>query len=246
MALNIYKIGQGYWTRVLTAVGFGVLILSGVAFIWQQLELLGLTQNRSVSTSALVTGLAQWGADAKQPVAALSAISEIKLETEGSPRIVIKDNTQKKSYDVPLDKFAMVFDPLFAAAENQKTKPEPVNVSDAVGVKASRDGVVVTYESFAARNRIYIQSIVAVIILLAAGIGGFAVMNRPKVVDFLIATEGEVRKVNWPSRKELIGATWLVICGTFLLALAIMLVDFSFLKFFTVIHVIQTATETVQ
>ena len=103
--------------------------------------------------------------------------------------------------------------------------------------------VTLTYNSFANRNRIYIQSIIAVVILLGAGLGGFSVMNRPNVVDFFIATEGEMRKVNWPSRPELIGATWLVICGTFLLAISITVVDLGFLEFFKKIKVIQTEDE---
>src|SRR5437879_5097261 len=34
----------------------------------------------------------------------------------------------------------------------------------------------------------------------------FRIVNKPKVVDFLIATDSEMKKVNWTTRKELIGS----------------------------------------
>ena len=43
-------------------------------------------------------------------------------------------------------------------------------------------------------------------------------MNKPTNVDFLIATDSEMKKVNWTSRKELIGSTKVVIVFMFLIA----------------------------
>ncbi len=37
MALSIYKPGQGYYTRMLSAVGVGVIVLSGVAWLWEKM-----------------------------------------------------------------------------------------------------------------------------------------------------------------------------------------------------------------
>src|SRR5436190_20290418 len=37
---HIYKTGQGYWTRMLTALGSGLLILGTVAFLYQQMRTL--------------------------------------------------------------------------------------------------------------------------------------------------------------------------------------------------------------
>ena len=36
--MAIYKPGQGYWTRVMTAVGAGVLVLAGAAWLWAEIE----------------------------------------------------------------------------------------------------------------------------------------------------------------------------------------------------------------
>ena len=43
-------------------------------------------------------------------------------------------------------------------------------------------------------------------------------MNKPSNVDFLIATDSEMKKVNWTSRKELIGSTKVVIFFMFVIA----------------------------
>ncbi len=44
------------------------------------------------------------------------------------------------------------------------------------------------------------------------------VVNRPGSADFLIATEGEMKKVSWSSRKEVVGSTKVVIVTTFIMA----------------------------
>ncbi|MDB5300084.1 MAG: preprotein translocase, SecE subunit [Phycisphaerales bacterium] len=50
-------------------------------------------------------------------------------------------------------------------------------------------------------------------------------MNKPTNVDFLIATDSEMKKVNWTSRKELIGSTKVVVIFMFLVALFLFGVD---------------------
>ena len=56
----------------------------------------------------------------------------------------------------------------------------------------------------------------------------FWMVNRPKSADFLIATEGEMKKVSWSSRKEIIGSTKVVIVATFIMAVVLYGVDAIF------------------
>jgi preprotein translocase subunit SecE len=51
-------------------------------------------------------------------------------------------------------------------------------------------------------------------------------LNKPVAVDFLIATESEMKKVSWSSRAELFGSTLVVIVTVFVLAVMIFTVDF--------------------
>jgi len=121
---SIYKPGQGKWTRVMTAVGFGVIVLASVWWIWNEMQTL----------------------------------------------------------------------------QNQ--------------------------------YRQFFQGITAV-----ALVGGFALLfwwllNKPNIADFMIATEAEMRKVNWPSKKEILGSTVIVIGGTFIMAAFLWVVDLGFGQLF--------------
>ena len=55
------------------------------------------------------------------------------------------------------------------------------------------------------------------------------------VGDFMIATEGEMKKVSWSTRAELIGATKVVILLTVLMAAYLFVVDLVFQYFFSAI-----------
>ncbi len=118
MSLKVYKTGQGYWTRVMSGLGFGLIVVIGAIWLWQELEVI------------------------------------------------------RTDY------------------------------------------------------RIYIQGGVALSLIAMFGYFIYRfVGSRPKSVDFLIATEGEMKKVNWPSRREVIGSTWIVICGLAILVGVIYLAD---------------------
>ncbi|MCL5281852.1 MAG: preprotein translocase subunit SecE [Planctomycetes bacterium] len=53
-------------------------------------------------------------------------------------------------------------------------------------------------------------------------------MNKPAVADFLIAAEGELKKVNWSSRKEVAVSTFVVIIVVLLMAVLLGTTDFVF------------------
>lgn len=56
----------------------------------------------------------------------------------------------------------------------------------------------------------------------------FRIINRPTVVDFLIATDSEMKKVNWTTRAELIGSTKVVIFFMFIIAVLLFSFDTIF------------------
>ena len=64
-------------------------------------------------------------------------------------------------------------------------------------------------------------SIYAVIALAVVALGMFLVhllLNRAGTVDLLIETEQELKKVSWPSRREVRNATMVVVLVTFTMA----------------------------
>jgi preprotein translocase subunit SecE len=57
--------------------------------------------------------------------------------------------------------------------------------------------------------------------------------------DFMIATEGEMKKVNWSTKREVIGSTKVVILFTILIASYLFLVDIVFQNIFRWIGVLK-------
>ena len=57
--------------------------------------------------------------------------------------------------------------------------------------------------------------------------------------DFMIATEGEMKKVSWSTRRELLGSTKVVIAMTVLMAVLLFVVDLIFQSLFSSIGVLK-------
>lgn len=58
-------------------------------------------------------------------------------------------------------------------------------------------------------------------------------VNKPTVADFLIAAEGELKKVSFSSRREIAVSTFVVIVVVVLMAVMLGFTDFVFDLFFT-------------
>jgi preprotein translocase subunit SecE len=71
----------------------------------------------------------------------------------------------------------------------------------------------------------------AVWVLLLASLT-FWMVNSPKMAEFMIMTESEMRKVTWPARKEVISSTRIVILITLILGVLLALVDVGFVQLF--------------
>ena len=82
---------------------------------------------------------------------------------------------------------------------------------------------------------------VAVGFMLAMGVLLYWVvgLNR-KANDFFIATEGEMKKVNWSSRQEVVRSTKVVIVTVVLMGVFLFVVDLLFMEFFSSIEVLKT------
>lgn len=84
-----------------------------------------------------------------------------------------------------------------------------------------------------------VQTLVPVAIFIALGFVMFRMLGQnKKVVDFMIATEGEMRKVNWSTRKEVFGATRVVIFVLLAMGFFLFIVDVLFILFFESIGVL--------
>jgi preprotein translocase SecE subunit len=75
-------------------------------------------------------------------------------------------------------------------------------------------------------------------VIVFAAVSGYF-MNKPANVDFLIATDSEMKKVNWTSRRELIGSTKIVVIFMFLIATYLFVNDLIFGELMHLIHVLK-------
>ena len=76
--------------------------------------------------------------------------------------------------------------------------------------------------------------------VVLGALGWWVSYSSRKSSDFMIATEGEMKKVNWSTRREIIGSTKVVIFFTILMALFLFIVDLAFQQLFSVIGVLKS------
>jgi preprotein translocase SecE subunit len=75
--------------------------------------------------------------------------------------------------------------------------------------------------------------------LVLFGLLVFWLTNKPGNVDFLIATDSEMKKVNWTTKGELLGSTRVVVLFLFFIAVFLSLVDLVFYELFHFIKVLE-------
>jgi preprotein translocase SecE subunit len=94
--------------------------------------------------------------------------------------------------------------------------------------------------AFNPETMLIVQSSLWTILLVVMAWAIFQTVGRsPSVVDFMVATEGEMKKVNWSTRKEVFGATRVVIVTVFTMGIILFLVDLFFMFFFSGIGVLR-------
>jgi preprotein translocase subunit SecE len=94
-------------------------------------------------------------------------------------------------------------------------------------------GCWVLYGQLALVDNLWIQALVPVALCSVGGFGLYWLLNMPKVADFMIASEGEVKKVSWSSRAELMASTTVVLVVVIVLSVLIMFTDYIFATLFT-------------
>jgi preprotein translocase SecE subunit len=96
------------------------------------------------------------------------------------------------------------------------------------------------FDKLSVYGNLYAQVAGAVIFILLLGILLFwLVGKKPMTVDFLVSVEGEMKKVNWSSKSEVIGSTKVVIVFVLMFGLLLTVVDTLFMGFFSWIGVLK-------
>jgi preprotein translocase subunit SecE len=77
--------------------------------------------------------------------------------------------------------------------------------------------------------------IIAVVAVLAGAAGIAWMLNRPRLVDLLIETEAEMKKVSWPSRQEAWNSSIIVVVTVVIMMGLLFAYDFLLNKIFLVL-----------
>ena len=80
--------------------------------------------------------------------------------------------------------------------------------------------------------KIYLQYGIPTVLMVLLGMLMLRLVNRQKSADFLIATESEMKKVSWSSKREVVGSTKVVIVTAFIMAAILFAVDIIFIFLF--------------
>lgn len=79
---------------------------------------------------------------------------------------------------------------------------------------------------------LWAETMVPAGLFVVLGLLIFLLVNRQSVADFMIAAEGEMKKVSWSSRREIAVSTFIVIMVVIVMGVIIGVADLSFQMFF--------------
>jgi len=80
---------------------------------------------------------------------------------------------------------------------------------------------------------LWVKTMVPAVLFVALGLLILWLVNKPSVADFMVAAEGEMKKVSWSSKKEIAVSTFIVIVVVILMAALLGVTDLSFKLFFS-------------
>jgi preprotein translocase SecE subunit len=214
----IYKYGRGYWVRVLTAICLGMLFLAGAGWAWRNLATVDLPAKAyTVQVAGAQTGELKTG----DAVTLFNVIDgkDVKI---GAGVLENAQSSDGKKGELQIGQYVAEPDAIVS-----DTKRIDAASGSRVNVRSEANAIA----KIPVFSHSYLQGGAAGIILLVGFIVIFNYVGRkPSTVDFLIATDEEMRKVNWSTKKTIIDSTTVVIFATFLIAAFIFVWDFILKK----------------
>ncbi len=94
------------------------------------------------------------------------------------------------------------------------------------------------------KNPEYVQGAGVLVLISVLGFCTYLLYwNKQATAEFFIATEGEMKKVNWSTRKEIIGSTWVVIIVAAAFTIVLFTVDMLFSEIFKMAGVLHGESE---
>jgi preprotein translocase SecE subunit len=234
MSFGIIKPGQGYWVRVMTACLLAVATLASAGWLYHQGALIaeklvpskGWAVNIAAGSVAPTPGqavelLGRRESSVEAPVIGTAKV--VSFEPQRGNRVVFAEVAMKGEADVSQTN-------QLRAAENRGAAGSSFDAVKAGEVPVLPVPVI---------EPALLQGVLAgVVILIGSFLTYFFVARRASTVEFLIATDQEMKKVNWSTPREIIGSTWVVVGASVLIAASLFMFDLGFKTFFQLIGVL--------
>jgi len=201
--------------RMMTAVLAGVMVTALAGWLWQQMAAVSLPTPRWALTVESLEKAPPVGTTVQ-----IEHESAAGLENIGQATI---DPKQSGGGQLVVGNISLVKDR---------------SMTEASRLKASAGGAdwnvrVTGYRAIPIVEQIYVQAAAAALVLVIGTIIIFRyVAVKPGSVEFLIATDAEMKKVNWSTRKMVMDSTWVVVGAFFILALILFLLDVGLSRIF--------------
>lgn len=228
MALGIYKPGQGYWVRVMTCVMVGALTLAGALWAWGQAEAIRLPAAAHSVALRAITGEINAG----------DQVEYLRPGDDAAGTPEVYGTAVVTSVGSTTGRAATLRTEAFSSDEVRDGLSQATRMRSASG---AFDAQVVSGSELPPFPRVYLQAGAAGVVLIAGFIIAYwAAGFGAKPNEFLIATDGEMKKVNWSTWREIKGSTIVVIVAAFMIAGALYGVDQVFAWFFRAVGVLET------
>ena len=219
---GLRRYGQGYWVRVMTAVFAGMLVL-GFAF-W----LSELAKIIELPKSSWRLSLGSMSGD-------LATGTAVTLTDGSTPPVQIATGVVQSVSSRGGTSGAAVVGQITPVAGHYVTDASQLTWSGTGGSFSAAVGERVGIPIF---NPIYISRSAAILVIIGGAVLVYWLVGRnSKSVDFLVAVDGEMKKVNWSTKRIIQNSTTVVILASFLIAGALFVIDNAFGQFFQLIGV---------
>ncbi len=232
MAFGLYKPGQGYWVRVMTAAMIAVITFGTAGWLMGQMAVVAdklPARAWATELTGITGGEVTPGA---QVQLATAATSTSPADVLGTAEVESFDSS---SQVVRIHHFVPKQEGL-SPTEASTLAPAP-GAGGGKGFSASVKGRL---HKIAVVQPVLLQGGAAALVLLIGALLAFYFAGlRRSTVEFLIATDMEMKKVNWSTRKDIWNSTLVVVGASVLIAGALFGFDVLFQMFFKFIKVLQ-------
>lgn len=241
---QLNKPGHGKWTRILTASGIGVIVVFGLTWILGEMDgwmgprsqITNVTPSGEIGGQTFTVNASYTDNDGKKVVGSVS----YRAETADDVKAVVGALHRRMDTDNTSTVWKMAVPSVVDSDKSLRLTGNVTGVQFDIESSATGNAQLVAVMATTARSgdATIAKGITAAVVLILFGAFTWWLLNKETIVDFMGATETEMRKVNWPTKKEIIGSTWVVIFGTLFITAILFIVDFGFFALFTNIGIL--------